>query len=416
MMAVEHPQEGSELRTLVELSTLINSSLDIQTVLDNAMECVQMSMNAEASAIFELDEAKRELSFRIVLGDAADKAKEVRLRIGEGVAGWVAQTGTPVIVQDTHSDSRFSPLVDVTTGFETRSILCVPMVYKGELTGVIEVLNKKGKGVFDANDQEVLTVLANQIAIAIENARLYTRLSERFSLATEELKSAQEKLIRSERLAALGRLSQGVAHEVRNPVMVIGGFAHRLEKEFPDNVAIRKMAEIILAETERLERMVVAIETLSKLRQPVPQATELPKVVEAALRSVSGHLTSQGIQVIGSYSHERQAIEADEELLELAIRNVLMNAIEAMPDGGTLELSLASHPDGMLLSIKDSGVGIHPGDLANIFDPFFTSKAQGSGLGLSTVHRIISDHSGEINLSSTPGRGTEVQIRLPHHR
>ena len=413
-MTEECPGKQSDLKTLVELSSLIGSSLDIQTVLDNAMTSAQMYMNAEASAIFELDRPREELFFRIALGDAAEKAKEIRLKIGEGIAGWVARTGQPLIVPDVLNDPRFWPFVDARTGFETRSILCVPMVYKGECTGVLEVLNKKDGRDFDENDLKMLTVIANLVAIAIENAKLYSGQNEKLCMATEELKKAQKKLIRAERMAALGKLSQGVAHEVRNPVTVIGGFALRLQAQLADGDPIRDTVEIILSQAERLERMVTDIETFSRLRQPVPQPLQIHSVIEASLREVSDLMESRSIRVIEGLSAEVETVEADEELLVLALSKVLLNAIEAMPTGGTLELNLSSHPDRLVLSIKDTGVGIQPENLTNVFDPFFTSKTRGSGLGLATVHRIISDHSGEIEIDSTPEKGTEVRIRLPY--
>jgi signal transduction histidine kinase len=412
-MVEELPVKRAELKSLVELSTLINSSLDIKTVLSNAMACIQTSLNSEASAIFELDRQRGELYFRIALGDAAERAREVRIKVGEGIAGWVAQTGQPLIIQDAQEDPRFLGFVDQTTGFETRSILCVPIVYQGKLSGVVQVLNKIDNSRFDENDLEMLTIIANQIAIALENARLYSRLSKKFALTTEELKSTYEKLIRSERLAALGKLSHGIAHEVRNPVMIIGGFVRRLQKQFLDNSSIRETTDIILRQTERLEQMVMDIESLAKIRRHQSAAMQLSEVVEAALLSVRSQIESQKIQVIKNLSGEIPSIEGDSELLELAVRSILLNAVEAMPSGGSLELGISSKPEGLLLSIRDTGVGIRQEDLPNIFDPFFTSKTQGSGIGLATVHRIISEHSGEIMVNSTPGEGTEVQIRLP---
>jgi two-component system, NtrC family, sensor histidine kinase HydH len=291
----------------------------------------------------------------------------------------------------------------------------VPIVYKGELSGVVEVLNKKGDRGFDENDLEMLTVLANQIAIALENARLYSRLSEKFVLTTEELKATQDKLIRSERLAAFGKLSHGIAHEVRNPVMIIGGFVRRLQKQFLDDSSVQETTGIILRQIERLEQMVLDIETLAKIRLHESETMQFSDVVETALQSVQGQIDLQSIQVSKSLKKEMPPIKADRELLELAVRSVLMNAVEAMPTGGFLELSISSTPDGLLLLIRDTGVGIRQEDLPNIFDPFFTSKTQGSGIGLATAHRIVSEHSGEIAVSSVPGEGTEVQIRLPCH-
>jgi hypothetical protein len=405
----------AELKALVELTTLINSSLDIKSVLSNSMACIQTLMSSEASAIFELDKERGELFFRIALGDAADRAREERIKIGEGIAGWVARTGEPLIIQNAGEDPRFLEHVDLRTGFETRSILCAPIVYKGELSGVVEVLNKNDESGFDGHDLEMLTIIANQIAIALENARLYSRLNEKFVLTTEELKATQEKLIRSERLAALGKLSHGIAHEVRNPVMIIGGFVRRLQKQFLDNPSVGETTDIILRQIERLEQMVLDIENLAKIRLHQSETMQLADVVEAALQSVRDRIELQHIQLHKNLSKEMPPIEADKELLELAVRSVLLNALEAMPSGGTLTLGIDSKPDGLLLMIRDTGVGIRQEDLPNIYDPFFTSKTQGTGIGLAVVHRIISEHSGEVNVNSSLGEGTEVQIRLPCH-
>ncbi len=144
--------------------------------------------------------------------------------MGEGVAGWVASSGEPMIVPDTQIDKRFSFKVDSITGFKTKSIIALPIKNRGRLIGVLEALNKRGGRPFGHEDLEALTIVVNQIGIAMVNAKLYERLQEKFSLTQAELKMTQEQLLRSERLAASGQLSQGVAHEVRNPIMSIGGF------------------------------------------------------------------------------------------------------------------------------------------------------------------------------------------------
>jgi signal transduction histidine kinase len=404
---------SSKLRSLAEVSSLINSSLEIQVVLANAMTCVQTFMDAEASTIFELDRTHGELFFRTALGDASEKLGRMRLKVGDGIAGWVAQTGESLIIADARKDSRFYHTVDALTGFETRSVLCVPMVSKGHTVGVLQVLNKRGKSSFNADDLEMLTILADLVAIALENAKLYTRLSEKFALTEEELKFTQEKLIRSERLAALGKLSQGVAHEVRNPVMVIGGFARRLQKQCGNVEPVLKSTEVILRETERLERMVMDIESFCRLPQPVLQPVPASTVLDRLLEDLADKFNSQGIGIKRDFREPLPRLQADAKLLELALSNIISNAIEAMPGGGLLELGMDLQADKLLISIRDSGVGIAAEDLANIFDPFFTSKTRGSGLGLTAAHRIISDHSGEITVSSELGKGTEVRIALP---
>lgn len=403
----------SKLKSLAEVASLINSSLDIQMVLANAMSCVQTFMDAEASTIFELDRSRGELFFRTALGEAAEKLKDMRIKVGEGIAGCVAQTGEALIISDVHKDSRFYRLMDSHTGFKTRSILCVPMKSKGQIVGVLEVLNKKGDNLFTERDLELLAILGNLIAVALDNARLYTKLREQFVLTEEELKATQARLIRSERLAALGKLSAGVAHEVRNPVMVIGGFARRLRKQFGDVEPVRKSAEVILSEAERLERMVVDIEAFCRLPQPTLRPVVLDRLMERLVRGVADACQAHGIEVRTGISGPVREFNADEALLEIALNNIVTNAIEAMPDGGTLEVSLDVQPDVVVMSVKDQGLGIAPEDLPNVFDPFFTSKTRGSGLGLTASHRIVYDHGGEIVIQSTVGVGTDVKIILP---
>ena len=168
----------------------------------------------------------------------------------------MAQTEKPLICSDPYADARFSRHFDATSGFRTRSILCVPLRSRGRLVGVVEVINKKNAQDFTDEDLEILTMLGNMIGPALENAQLYSRLKEKLSLTREELKVVENKLLQTERLAALGKLSRGVAHEVRNPVMIIGGFTHRLQKHLPVDDPAQEMIAPILHELRRLERMV----------------------------------------------------------------------------------------------------------------------------------------------------------------
>ena len=166
-------QPAKEIEILVQLSTTVNSSLDITEVLSSAMGFVEELMDAEASSIFEVDDATNELFFRVVRGEGAYKAKEIRLKMGEGVVGWVANSGEPAIVPDTQKDERFSSKVDSITGFKTKSIIALPIKNKGRLIGVLEVLNERGSQPFTDEALEVLTIVVNQIGIAMANAKLY---------------------------------------------------------------------------------------------------------------------------------------------------------------------------------------------------------------------------------------------------
>jgi putative nucleotidyltransferase with HDIG domain len=179
-------------KKIFALAGLINSSLDTQTVLDNALHCAEEFMEAEASSIFLIDEVRGDLYFHVARGERADQVKELRLKIGEGVAGWVAQTEHPLIVPDVSQDPRFSPRVDALSGFHTRSILCVPLTSKGRLVGVVQVLNKKIAAGFDRQDQEMLAMLADHIGIALENAWNYQKIEEVLEQVVQTLSTTLE--------------------------------------------------------------------------------------------------------------------------------------------------------------------------------------------------------------------------------
>jgi signal transduction histidine kinase len=401
-----------EVKALVELSTMLNASLDFNEVLDSAMRYVEELMGAEASAIFEVDYERNELCFRLARGEEAKKAREVRLAMGEGIAGWVAEEGKPLLVADVAQDQRFSSRVDHHTGFRTRSVLCVPIKYKGRLIGVLQVLNKR-EAEFDEEDLEILTVVSNQVGIAMENARLYQRLQEKFALSREELKRTEHKLIQSERLAALGRLSQGVAHEVRNPVMSIGGFAGRLKQKISPEEPSYKYVDIILEEVGRLEKMVHDIEAFTKLRTPEFKEVKLKSLIEQTVAEWQQQEARQDIRTTLELPGDEITFPGDEWLLSIMLNNLLQNAGEAMTKGGELTISAMAEGQHIIVRVVDNGKGIPAEELHQVFDPFFTSKTQGTGLGLTTVHRIVSEHNGEIKVESTPGETTEFRILLP---
>jgi two-component system sensor histidine kinase HydH len=412
MMEMSFPYR-EDLKMLVRFSSLINSSLDIKEVLNNALICVEQLLACKDISFFEVDKAKGELFFRLATGEVAELIKDRRLKIGEGLAGWVALTEKPAIVADSYQDPRFSRCFDSLSGFKTKSILCVPVKTKDQLIGVMEVINKRDGQEFNEIDLELLTLLGNLIGTAVENAYLYGRLQEKLSLTEEELKVVQKKLLQTERLAALGKLSQGVAHEVRNPVTIIGGFVRRLQKRSAPADPCQETCQIILTQLAKLEKMVREIEAFASLSHLKLQPSNLVEVVDQVVCDNLPALSQQAIQVRWESPGDFPLFPIDVNLLRHALQHLVDNAREAMPGGGCLAVTLALEPKGVRITLADTGVGIAPEDLPHLFDPFFSSKPQGTGMGLTTVYRIISDHQGEIKIQSLPGQGTEVQLWLP---
>jgi len=404
---------SKEIAALVELSSMINSSLDIFEVLNHAMRFVETVIGTEGCSIFELDDATNELFFRVMSGNETHTVREIRMKMGEGVAGWVARTGEPVIVPDTEKDPRFSTKVDLVTGFKTRSIIALPIRNKGRLIGVLELVNKRGFHPFNQEDLEFLTIAANQIGIAVANAKLYERLREKFTLTQAELKKAQELLLRTERLSALAELSQGVAHEVRNPVMSIGGFARRLKTRLHADKTLESYVDIILTEAARLEQMVKDVEAYTAMPEPVIHEIKLSTLLQHTLSLWGEAPDAKRIDLQLTSPPDDPTLYLDKGQITLALMNLLENATEVMPQGGTISVSTAWEGEYLVIKVKDNGPGIDPEDVPRIFDPFFTAKPQGSGLGLTTVNRIVTAHRGHVKVFSEIGAGTEFQIYLP---
>jgi signal transduction histidine kinase len=401
-----------ELDTLLEFSALINSSLNIEQVLDCAMQRAEEFIMADASTVYELDDEKGEVFIRVARGKKRDLVKKIRLKLGEGIAGHVVKTGHPMVIQDVHKEPRFSDEFDRRTGFKTRSMICVPLLIRGEPIGALQVLNKSDGEVFLPSDLELLTSMSQQIAVALENAKLYRRLEERFDLTSQELKAAQERLIRSERLLAVGHLVQGVAHEIRNPVTTIGGFAQRLKKELNGTPKLHHYIDIILEESGRLERLVEEIREFLGIVSPTLVPDDLPRVLSSVLKEVEPSAQKQGVTVTTEIDKKLPPILMDANQLSKAFLNIIENALDSMPQGGRLFASAKQDGSHIVVSFRDTGRGISEKDLSAVYDPFFTSKPLGAGLGLTMAYQIVMNHDGAIHIQSKEGVGTTVTVHL----
>ena len=182
----------AQLTTLMELSSLITSTLDTQEIRRRAIEAATTLVQAETGSLLLVDPHNGELFFEVALGDTGEILKEIRLARGQGIAGWVAEQNQPLIINDTLSDPRFFRDVDRKSAFETRNMVCVPVRTKDHMLGVLEAINKK-EGLFDEQDRDVLSALANQVATAVENANLYRELKETFYDTSQALAETIEK-------------------------------------------------------------------------------------------------------------------------------------------------------------------------------------------------------------------------------
>jgi two-component system sensor histidine kinase HydH len=229
-----------------------------------------------------------------------------------------------------------------------------------------------------------------------------------------EIRRLEEEIARSRRLASLGSLAAGIAHEIRNPLSSIKGFATCFRERCRDNPEDREMAEVMIREVDRLNRVITQLLEFARPLTMNRVLAPLPAVIRHALKMVEGEARKKRVTLEMDLSAEIDEVPLDADRMTQVLLNLCLNAIEAMEAGGVLRVSVAPQDERTVrITIADTGIGIPREDLHRVFDPYFTTRSSGTGLGLAIVHKIVEAHGGEVRLESEPGRGTTVTILLP---
>lgn len=404
----------------------LHASLDLPSVLTALLESATRIAKSEASTVFLLDKESGDLLFSVPTGPAADKLKGMRLKKGVGVAGWVAENEKPITIRDVNEDNRFHPEIDKSSGFQTRSILAVPLKSKGKVIGVLEALNKQEHLTFSKYDMSLFSAFADHAALAIENAQFH----ESMHIQAKENHRMQDQLAEAEKKRALERLSSGIAHDLKNIIGAISGFAEIALLEVDDKPVREDIGEILKAGDSAME-LVDQILTFTSQNQQDKIPLKSQKVLKQAIKLFRIFLP-ETIAIRGNFSLQDGLILADPKQMHQAITNLLKNARDAIGTESqgvlNIESSLVELSQNQVLvypglnpgsyvkfTISDNGCGIDAEILKKVFDPYFTTKSGGvgTGMGLPTARSIIADHGGAITVSSVNGEGTQVDILLP---
>ncbi|MHB8770286.1 MAG: ATP-binding protein [Syntrophales bacterium] len=229
-----------------------------------------------------------------------------------------------------------------------------------------------------------------------------------------EIRRLKQEVARSQRLASLGSLAAGVAHEIRNPLSSIKGFATYFRERYRENPDDRETAETMISEVDRLNRVITQLLEFARPLTMKRIPTSLPVVIRHALRTVEGQATQKGIRIETDIPAAPAEIPLDADRMSQVLLNLLLNAVAATDAGGSIGVSLKQQDDGTIrIAIADTGAGIRPEDLPRVFDPYFTTKPSGTGLGLPIVQKIVEAHGGTIHIASEAGKGTTVTLLLP---
>jgi len=227
------------------------------------------------------------------------------------------------------------------------------------------------------------------------------------------VKHLEERLRRSERLASLGNLAAGVAHEIRNPLSSIKGFATILGGRFKKDEGSQQLAEVMVREVDRLNRVVTELLDFARPTELQKRLCACRDILENSLRLIGRDADEQGVALESSVTPDDLLMNADPDRFTQILLNLYLNALHAMGEGGKLKVIVAREAEKVVWSIADSGSGISPEHLPHVFDPYFTTKPSGVGLGLANVHKFVEAHGGEVEVASEAGRGTTFRIALP---
>ncbi len=401
-----------DLYTVFEISRNFNSVLDYQTLLDTFIFTCLGQVAALKAAIFLTREGNADaFSLAKAKGSGALPDLDERISADSKLAGYLRRLNRPVATEDLLKDVAAPEEISILEKFSPG--IAVPLIYQTRLTGIFLLSDRISSSPFREDDIEFLSILANQIAVAIENARLYE--SER--LATTQLRSAQQQLVHTEKLAALGEMSAKVAHEVNNPLGIIKNYlllTRRSIETTEQSEKTRQYIGVVGDEIDRIARIVKQLLEMNRGGGALFEPVEICKVVSAVLDLTDRQLHSANVSVERKFQGCPILIDGASESLKQVFLNIIINARDAMSNGGTLTVGIRRDQDQAVIRFCDTGPGIPPELVPRIFEPFFTTKdpGQGTGLGLSVCWGIVKSHNGSITFKNLDPGGC-FEIRLP---
>lgn len=415
---ITEPEDGPDaiqkayqrLSVMYEVTQAVAGYVELPMLLKRISEVVVDVLDTERCVILLRNETTGESTPVVTSwGENVDPTDSPVL-LSRTMVDEVLRTGRCIVTRDAQADDRLKASQSVLSG-GIHSALCVPLRNKESIIGLIYCDNRVTKLALVRDDLLLLAGISGQAQLAIENARLF-----------EQLKRRQEQLIRSEKVAALGRLAGGIAHQIRNPLSAIIGFselyAEKLQTGGIQALDPEELAQYLTSMVTQGKRCDAIAENLLMFSRPSPsepRPVHIEDVLEEVLAILEYELTKSQITCVKDLDPSIPATVADPAQLRQVFMNLMINAKEAMPGGGTLTLSTHLENKNVVAGISDSGRGITQDLLARIFEPLFTTKpdGEGTGLGLYVARHVLTEHGGKLEVSSRLGEGTTFSVTLP---
>ncbi len=393
--------------TLGNFSKAMVNILDLPSLLKRIIDMITQTMGVEKASIFLLNDEKG----RYELFESKNikiPTTSPALPKGAPLPRYLQKIKEIIVKEELAKGVAFPELKGIIEQMDLiEAEVSIPLISKGQLIGIINLSNKFNKDVYYQEDIDLLTTLANQAAIALENSRLY-----------EDLKRSKSYIRRADRLASLGSLTAGLAHEIRNPLVAIKTLTQLLPERVDDEEFRNHFLNIAAGEVERISHLVSELLDFARPSTPKFEMEDVNSILDGMILLVSTESKRKNLHIEKEFTPDLPLIKVDREQIKQVFLNILLNAIEATPEGGKITIRTRSFlkPGGkpyLQIEFKDTGCGIAEENLEEIFNPFYTTKPTGSGLGLSISNQIVLDHDGYIDVESQRGKGSSFFINLP---
>lgn len=399
-----------ETNALYRISQGLVAAIDPEQLMNDVVELLKENFGYYHVQIYVADPESGDFYVRAGSGEIGRKLVEMKhhLAVGEGFVGYTAETGMPFFTNTVEDSVSFvaNPLLP-----ETKSELAVPIKVGNRMLGLLDV-QQKPPSVLTSRDMHLMSAVADQLAVALQKANLYADLQT----ALHQEQETRSQLIHSERLAVVGRLLASVSHELNNPLQAIQNALFLLKEEIGISEQGRQDLNIVLSETERmaslLERLRVAYRTV---KVEDFQLIQFNDIIEDIAALVATHLRHNKIIFEFHPDPNLPRVSGLDEQLRQVMLNLFVNAVDAMSSGGRLRVFTdydKKHKE-VVITISDTGVGIEPAILPNVFEAFVTNKERGSGLGLTITYEIVAKHNGRIKAENNKGPGATFKVWLP---
>jgi signal transduction histidine kinase/HAMP domain-containing protein len=386
-------------------------SLNLDTLLSKITARAEDLVRADTASVAVVNPSDRMLKYMRVSGGKARELGEMDMPLeAGGIYNWFACYGTPLLITEAQTDFRLDGALMKSMGI--RSIISIPFWSSNSMIGILTAVNKKGCDCFDKQDLRLFTVFSNLAGAALQNASLYTDLTDKI----KELRNAQEQLVHSTKMAAIGELAANVAHEVNNPLTSVLGYTTHLLKTRDAPEPAKRMLRMMEQETLRVRKIIRNLLDFSreKASSMKPDDLRLPLRETIALSAEAAE--SAAIKINKEYQEVPAIVNMNAGEIKQVFMNIINNAFQAMPHGGVLSIRLiAGDADEAVVEFADTGTGISGKNIKKIFDPFFSTKENNdrTGLGLFISYRIVQNHGGRIEVESESLKGTRFKVFLP---